>query len=278
MTQSQSKALTPMDEVRGSITRMETEFKNALPAHIDPKKFIRVMLTAIQTSPKLLECNRQSLYAAAMRAAQEGLLPDAREGAIVPYGGEAKWLPMVAGICKKARNSGEISTIDAEVVYEKDKFRAWADEKGRHFEFEKARGDRGNPVTTFAFAITKDGGFFFEEIGEQEMAKIEACSKGSNTPWKGPFRDEMKKKSAIRRLAKYKLPASTDLDQVITENDDMFDLDGPDQQPAPAPNKSSRLSQAVAASSPVKDVTSSAGAPVEVMSEREAIQAEDSPL
>uniref|UniRef100_UPI00195373C4 recombinase RecT n=1 Tax=Klebsiella aerogenes TaxID=548 RepID=UPI00195373C4 len=46
-----------------------------------------------------------------------GLLPDGREGAIVEFSGKAQWMPMIGGLRKKVRNSGEIATWEAHVVY-----------------------------------------------------------------------------------------------------------------------------------------------------------------
>lgn len=134
---------------------------------------------------------------------------------------------MVKGLCKQARNSGEIKFIDAINVYENDTYSYWVDDDGPHFKFEAARKDRGGPILTFAYAKTKDGGLYFEEILEEEMNKIAAMSKADDSPWKGPFRNEMKRKSAIRRLAKYRLPSSTDLDEVIRRDDDLYEFDKP---------------------------------------------------
>lgn len=222
----------PIDIVRRDLTKMESQFEKALPTHVTPERFVRIAMTAISTNQSLQNCDRNLLYAELMKCAQDGLLPDGREAAIVIYGNVPRYMPMVGGICKKARNSGEIKTINAHCVYSNDEFDSWTDNKGDQFKFRKARGDRGTPVLTFAFAITKDDGFFFEEISEEQMADIERCSKANKGPWKGDFRDEMKRKSAIRRLAKYRLPSSTDLDEIIRRDDDMYDLNPPHISPA----------------------------------------------
>lgn len=73
-------------------------------------------------NPYLLKAERRSLFGSAMKAAQDGLLPDGREGALVPFAGEVTWIPMIAGLRKKVRNSGEITTWDVVAVYENDKF------------------------------------------------------------------------------------------------------------------------------------------------------------
>lgn len=236
---AESKALTPVDEIRSSLSRMEGEFFKVLPSHVSADKFARTAITAVQNTPSLLDCDRRSLYAACLDAATQGLLPDGREGAIVPFKGKARFMPMVQGIMKKVRNSGEIGDIDAQVVYENDEYHAWIDEKGRHFRFERSKGERGSPLLTFAYAIGRDGAFYFEEVSEEEMSKIEAQSRASDSPWKGPFKNEMKRKSALRRLAKYRLPSSTDLTNLTQTEDDIY------QDPTPAastePGKPNRL-------------------------------------
>ena len=128
VTTSEPRKLTPIEAFRKEATSMEREFSRALPPHIPTERFMRVVTTAVQTSMasnsmNLLECNRRSLWQACMKAAQDGLLPDGREGAVIRYRDDAQWVPMVAGIRKKARNSGEISTWDVHCVYKNDAFK-----------------------------------------------------------------------------------------------------------------------------------------------------------
>ena len=96
-------------EVRLQLETMGQQFAAVLPKHIPVERFGRVVLTAIQTNPDLLMAERRSLWNAAMRAAQDGLMPDGRLGALVVYrdkkrGPIAQWMPMIAGIRQKVRN------------------------------------------------------------------------------------------------------------------------------------------------------------------------------
>src|SRR5712671_3442422 len=101
-------------EVRLQLDTMLGQFAAVLPKHITAERFGRVVLTAIQNNPELLDCDRRSMWNAAMRAANDGLLPDGRLGAIVIYKvsgiKRAQWLPMIAGLRQKVRNSGEIES------------------------------------------------------------------------------------------------------------------------------------------------------------------------
>lgn len=230
--------LTPVDELCMTLTKMESNYAPSLPPQIPSAKFIRVAVTAIRNNPKLAQCDRSSLFSAIASAAQQGLLVDGRESAIIPYGTIAKFMPMVAGICKKSRNSGEIKSLGAQIVYKKDTFEHWIDEAGEHFKHTPSYGDRGEILLTYAVAMTKDEGVYLEVIDEKDMLAIKNMSKAGDSPWKGPFENEMRKKSALRRLLKYRVPASTDIEKLVTSEDDIYDLS---QKPAPAKPTSSRL-------------------------------------
>jgi len=242
--------ITPVSEISITLSKMQDNFRKALPAHIKPERFIAVAQTALLNAPNLASLDRNSLYQAFTQAAQDGLMPDGREAAIIPFKGKAKYTAMVAGICKKARNSGEIATIDAQVVYSKDVYEAWTDEKGPHFKHVKSRGDRGQIEMTYAYALGKDGAVYFEEISEEQMNKIKAMSKSTDSPWHGPFADEMRRKSALRRLGKYRLPNSSDLVSVFEKDDEIYEEhETEDVVITEAPEKSSRLSNIVASKS-----------------------------
>src|SRR5438552_10623132 len=94
-TQDQRRA-DPITVFRQTLSQpaFREQLKMALPDHIPVDRFIRVTLTAVQTNPDLLnpqKVQRQSLFGALTKAAQDGLLPDGREGVIIPYKGKAQW-------------------------------------------------------------------------------------------------------------------------------------------------------------------------------------------
>ena len=80
-----SQALTVQQELKQTLSKMEPQFAAALPEHITPKRFVRVLMTAVSSQPKLCEANRTSLFSACMSSAQDGLLPDGKEAAIVTF-------------------------------------------------------------------------------------------------------------------------------------------------------------------------------------------------
>ena len=215
--------ITPMEAMRGTLVKMEQEFKAALPPQIPVEKFIRTTLTAVQMQPDLLGADRRSLLGSCMKAAQDGLLTDGREAALVIFnskeGKKVQYMPMVGGILKKIRNSGELASISAHVVYDKDLFEyeLGDNESITHKPFLGA--DRGNPIAVYAVAKTKDGAIYREVMSVADVEKVRAASRaGKYGPWVDWW-DVMAKKTVIRRMAK-RLPSSADVDQVFESDNE----------------------------------------------------------
>lgn len=239
--QAQSNAVAKIEPraqgVVGDVQRMEKQFALALPDHVSPEKFVRVVMTAINTNPDLQKADRQSVLAAAMKCAQDGLMPDGREAALVVYntkgkdpetgkdvwGKRAQYLPMIAGVLTKVRRSGELLTINAHVVYEKDAFSYTLGDEERIEHQPYLEGERGKPIAVYAVAKTKDGGVYREVMSVAQVEQVRAVSKAKgNGPWVDWW-DEMARKSVLHRLSK-RLPMSTDLQQVFRRDEDHYDF------------------------------------------------------
>lgn len=216
-------------EVRQALTQMESAFRFALPAHIPSAKFVRTAQTAIQLNPTILDCDRRSIYASCMKAAQDGLVLDGREAALVKFKDQCQYMPMVAGILKKARNSGEISTISAHVVYEQDHFTYVLGDDERIEHKPHLGGNRGKPILVYSIAKLRDGGIMREIMTVEDVNKIRAMSRsGQNGPW-ASWWEEMAKKTVIRRLSK-RLPSSSDREddefqRTVTRDDELYQVD-----------------------------------------------------
>lgn len=236
------KVLTPEQELSRDLERMESEFKRMLPPQVPVDRFLRVCRTAVQMSPDLSKVPRNLLFGELMKAAQDGLLPNGQEAVINVFKGKPKYIPMVEGLCKMARNSGEIKAIDAQIVHERDEFEAWIDEKGQHFQHKRARGPRGAEVCGYAYCLTTTGGVYYEEMSVEEMDAVEKVSPGHNeswSPYRGPFRGEMRRKAPLRRLLKYRCPSSADLELAVRRDDDLYELGGspPETRPQGGPER-----------------------------------------
>lgn len=218
-----SNEITPYEAMKSTINKMSGEFKAALPPQIPVDKFIRTTLTAISMNPGLLQADRKSLLGSAMKAAQDGLLLDGREAAPVLFntksGPIVQYMPMVGGILKKMRNSGEIASIGAHVVYDKDLFEYELGDDERIVHKPHLGTERGQPIAVYAIAKTKDGAIYREVMSVADVEKVRAASRAANNgPWVNWW-DEMARKTVIRRIAK-RLPSSADLDQVLASDNE----------------------------------------------------------
>lgn len=219
----------PITVIRESMTAMAPEFKAALPNHVPVEKFTRVALTAIQGQPDLLEADRRSLFGACVRLAQDGLLPDGREAALVIFNTKDKsggWtkkvqaMPMIAGVLKKVRQSGEVAKVSAQVVYENDHFtvKYGFDEDVEHSPPPLDK-PRGKPIGAYATAVLKDGAKLLEVMSLEEIERVRSVSRAKDSgPWKDWW-SEMARKTVMRRLSK-RLPMSTDLEEQIFQKDE----------------------------------------------------------
>jgi phage RecT family recombinase len=225
---AQTRQMNAIAEVRLQLDNMLGQFAAVLPKHITAERFGRVVLTAIQNNPELLECDRRSMWNAAMRAANDGLLPDGRLGAIVVYKDkkrgtkQAQWLPMIAGLRQKVRNSGEIATWEANVVHERDQ---WEYEQGDspHIFHRPVRGDRGPVIAAYSIAKLKTGELSREWMWIEELNEARKVSRAERGPWQD-WPDEMYRKTVARRHAKV-LPMSSDLDDLLRRPDEPDDGD-----------------------------------------------------
>ncbi|GLT02932.1 hypothetical protein GCM10007897_43620 [Sphingobium jiangsuense] len=225
-TQLQEHRADPVTVLRQNLVAMSDQFKMALPAHISVDKFQRVTMTAIQSNPDLLNADRRSLFGAVTKAAQDGLLPDGREGALVIFrgknGAQVQWMPMIAGVLKKIRQSGEVATVDCHVVYEKDKFTYRPGIDAVPIFEPDWFADRGNPIGAYAIATLKTGEVVPPEI--MNVDQIEQVRKVSRASGNGPWVQwwsEMARKTVMRRFAK-RLPSSTDIEAEFQKDETML--------------------------------------------------------
>ncbi len=241
-TQIANRDNNPVAVIRQNLHAMAPQFQAALPKHITVEKFTRVAMNAIQNNPDLANADRSSLFGAIVRLAQDGLLPDGREAAVVLFGNKAQAMPMIAGVLKKLRQSGEIAKISAQVVHENDTF-VWSlgfDEDVTH-TCPPLDQPRGKAIGAYATAVLKDGSRMLEVMSLEDIEKVRKVSRASG---RGPWVDwwgEMARKTVMRRLAK-RLPMSSDRDQEILERDETLTIDHqPQEQPAEPVQQLSRL-------------------------------------
>lgn len=221
------------------------EVAQALPAHVRPERFQRVLLTSVINDNRLLDVQPSKVIKAALKIAPLGLFTDPLlgEAALVVDGKQdVQVRVMYRGLMKLAKQSDEIAAIYAHDICAKDKVKVSLGTE-KKLEHEPAEGDRGEPNRYYAVVRYKSGEVDFEVMTVDEINRIRDRSdawkafkaqKIKSTPW-STDPGEMSKKTVLRRLLK-RVPASPDLADAlrIEEEADQRDYGGRVQH-APAP-------------------------------------------
>lgn len=199
----------------------------ALPAATKQEvdRFVRAATTAIQLNPDVVaRGSKGSVLTSLMRCAQDGLLPDGKEAALVLFGTECRYMPMVGGFRKRAADHG--FSLTAQIVHKNDKFTY---ELGLNAKLEHTPTpldeDPGEFVGAYAIAKHATLGTFIDVMRKSEIEQVRSVSRAKGgdlwTKWFG----EAARKTVARRLFK-QLPLTADprAASMISADDEMFDL------------------------------------------------------
>lgn len=224
--------MKPKEQISYLLNQRKAEIAKMLPKHLNAERLLKVAQIAATTTPALAKCDVASLVGAIGQCAQMGLEPNTVLGHayLVPFNtkrkdanGQERWVNSVQviigykGLIDLARRSGQIISIAAHEVCERDEFEMvyGLDEKLTH---KPAMGERGDLIGFYAVAKLKDGGHAFEFMSRLQVERIRDGSQGWQTavkfkkqaihPWQAHF-VEMGRKTVIRRLAKF-LPLSVE--------------------------------------------------------------------
>lgn len=199
--------------------------RDVLPKHLTPERVCKMALVAVTKQPKLLNCTVTSVMRALMTASELGLDCSGTLGSgyLVPFANECTFMPGYRGLIDLARRSGEVSTIEARVVYKQDVFRVefGTDPRIIHEPYMAAdrKSDKASMVCVYAVAVLTDG---TKQSEVMTLADIEAIRNRSRAkddgPWKTDYA-EMARKTVVRRIMKY-LPLSSELIGKAIEADD----------------------------------------------------------
>jgi recombination protein RecT len=249
---TESKALKPVEALQQGLEQFSHKLAQSLPQGLSVDKFVRTVMQGVQThkdQSKILNASRKSLFLAVQKAAGDGLQLDGREAALVVFGDEVTYMPMVQGLIRLARNSGEIASIVAEVVYSNDKFtyRIGTDEMPLHEP--DWFGDRGKPVGAWAVVRLKNGEVISTIMSQKDIMSTVSKSKNlyQYDTVKGAHFKEWWKKTVIKNVLKY-APKSTELERVL-QQEEKQDFEEVKEAPAteqsmPEPEKKPRQTRA----------------------------------
>lgn len=196
---------------------LKDQVAQALPSICTPDRMMRVICTAMQRNPKLMDCSRASLFSAFITCSQLGLEPDGRLAHLIPYGTTCQLIIDYKGLVDLVMRTGKVSNIHADIVCENDEFEYNMGIVEKHkIDFRKPRGE---PYAVYAVCRFKDGSSKADVMSIADVDKVRQMSRGKNsTPWTEHY-DEMAKKTVFRRLSKW-LPLSPEIRDVIRREDE----------------------------------------------------------
>lgn len=232
------KQKTPQEiaqiKMKNTIKAALPQFTSMLPSTIKPERFQSMVLTAVNTNPKLMACDPLSVVASALQSAQLGLEPNTPLGQayLIPYE-ERKMVNGVwqtvrtvcnfqvgyRGLITLAFNSGELQSLDAQEVYANDDFdfNYGLNMTLKHIPATHNRKQPGeNPTHYYAVYKLKNGGqgmavMTYEDVLEHAKKFSKTYNKKTGKfsgPWADNF-DAMAKKTVLLKLMKY-MPMAAD--------------------------------------------------------------------
>lgn len=220
--------------------KARTAIASVAGQYMTPERFLRLAVNALRKTPRLLECDPQSVLGAFMASAALGLEPNTvlQQAFLIPYGVRGKldndkwgithydcqFQIGYRGFITLAHRSPHIITLEAEAIHKGDRFKH---QKGSQsfLEYEKALTERGELIGAFAYSKLEGGGeaatiLPLDEIhkirgrsetylsllrgaegNDQDWKKKKAEEKLANTPWV-LWEDDMSAKSAIKKHSK----------------------------------------------------------------------------
>jgi recombination protein RecT len=135
------------------------------------------------------------------------------------------------------RRSGQIKTIEPDVVYEKDEF-SYSRGTDKRIEHVPFRGeDRGRITAAYAIATLANGEVQFRVVEEADLKRITSAAQGTDrndSPWKR-HRDAMCMKSAMVRLCKF-LPMSFEMSMATIADEHSEEMISPELEASVASN------------------------------------------
>jgi recombination protein RecT len=270
---------------------MAPHFAQALGALMPVERLMRTVVVSVERLPKLLECNRQSLFNAAMSAAVLGLEVDGVTGQafLIPFKGRAQLVIGYKGFNTLAARAGLTvtgSTVREGDVFDYDLAEGWITHK-------PVLGNKGRIIAAWAKAASASRPPVVAVMGIDDLLAVKARSPavkgGAETPWNDPHIGfpAMCEKTVKRRLAR-SLPLSTM--QLAARLDEAVDEQGKSAWLSPdkgaviegefspigeiEPNPTPSAADLIGTSSPRSGLDGPAAAPDDRLAQLDAVLAE----
>lgn len=195
----------------------------------DPKMVDQFMYCAETQYGKNKEaferCAPVTLLNCLMTSAKYGILPDGRNGYLIPYGQECQLQFDYKGLVHIVIRDGVAKKVYSETICENDKF-SW---KNGKVEYHEITLPRGKILGAYCELTLCNGEKQYELMDIDEINTVKSCSRGASSPaspW-NKFFSEMAKKTVFRRATKW-LKLSPDVLDAIGADNEGFDFGTPE--------------------------------------------------
>lgn len=229
---SGQQALTPIDQFKISLQREhEKAITNFFRGDKDKvMKFMSSVVYSLKKTPKLIECDKASLFNSFMTCAEYELYPSnvSGEAYVLPYnnktGMEAQFQLGYQGVITLLYRAG-MKNVFSEVVYANDIFEYEAGLTPKLVHKPKVFGDKGEAIGVYAVGTLQSGEKQFKVLSKEDIMKFKEFSKSKGSkfsPW-NPENDpelSMWKKTAIKQLSKFLPKNSTIFEAFEKDNRD----------------------------------------------------------
>lgn len=203
------------------------QIRHHAPPNFDPDKAKRSVLSLLHADEvqggRLGQCTPRSLVICVVQAAALGLELGTGDCYVIPYRNEATLSIGYRGLIKLAKRSGELTNVKAEVVYESEHFRVWEDDNGDHIEHELNFPRSEEPIKAVYCRMVQSNGWIDHEV--MDAAQVERIQQASEAKMNGKtspawrlWKDEMGKKSVIRRALK-RVTLSPQVEEILANED-----------------------------------------------------------
>ncbi|EHV9720302.1 recombinase RecT [Vibrio parahaemolyticus] len=236
---NQQQSASQQIQLSGAKEKLQQMFIQAgietiLPSHISMDQFVQVAAIAYLKEPKLQQATQETVMMAFAECAKDGLIPNGKEAYINCYNRNfgtkqnpnymmvAEYQPMIEGVLKRARNSGDVEFIDVGVVYQEEEFEHWTGIEGKHFK-HVPRYDIDRSMDRihlfYGIAKLKSGEIKVEVMSRADVDKVREVSHAKNASTWVTWYDRMGLKAVGHRLCR-QLPKGSELVAMLEKGDE----------------------------------------------------------
>ncbi len=215
--------------------------------YLTAERITKMILLAATRQPKLFDCTPRSFLDACVKSAELGLDFGGATGQayLVPFRNgplskkhnrtvlDCTFIPGYQGLIELCYRGGSATYVDAQLVYQKDKFKYNLGSEPRIvFEPNLDEEDRGDVKCAFAAIRLKDSPYpKLEIMTKKQLLAIKDRSKAKDSgPWQTD-EPEMMRKTVLRRALKY-IPKTPEIEQALEADNQLYDIGLPSNHEA----------------------------------------------